>query len=182
MTDLFRVSFSILDPWSRGDYDEAVKRWMRIETPPTQAMIDGQLLHRQWQEETTITKSLPSVFGGKSLENPLPEVKLECVLDDWIQFVGIIDCYEDGIVHEYKTGRSDSLRWARTMQTKCYDVLARSNGMSPKYAIIHHYNQHTKQITESKVYYSEYTRQLAREWIRTYASELKEALVRSGEL
>lgn len=182
MKDLFRVSFSILDPWSHGDYDEATRRYLRIPSPPSQAMEDGTLFHRSWQTETTDSKRLPAVFGGTTLKNPSTELKMECVIDDWIQFVGVIDCMEDDTIHEYKTGSRNSIVWASTMQTRCYQVLTEFNGFRPKKALIHHFNQHTKKVTHSKVYLTDHSRQMATEWIRTYASELHEALANTGQL
>lgn len=182
MNTLFRVSFSILEPWSRGDLDEAVKRYLRLPSPPTKAMEDGTLFHRTWQGETNETKRLPDVFGGSVLDEPTTELKLECVIDDWIQFVGVIDCMEKHTIHEYKTGSRNSIVWANTMQTRCYQVLTELNGFQPKRALVHHLNQHTHQVTHSKIYFSDKTRLHAMEWIRTFASELHEALENAGQL
>jgi hypothetical protein len=107
---------------------------------------------------------------------------MECILDKWIQLVGVIDCLDDPTIHEYKTGAASSLTYIKTMQIPVYQVLAEENGYSPNAGIVHHFNQYTNKVTRSKRYLSEATSLLAREWIHTYASELREALRETGNL
>lgn len=180
MTNLFRISYSILDPWSKGNYDESIRRYLRIPTPPTPQMEEGKLFHEQWHSETLRTNKLPVVFGGGELVKPQCELKLECVLDEWIQFVGVVDCLEESIIREYKTGKANSVVYANAMQVPCYQVLVEEHGYKPKEAHIHHFNQHAKKVTHSKIYLSEETKAKGREWIVTYSSELRSALEGTG--
>ncbi len=177
----FRVSFSILEPWSRGDYEEAINRYLRRPTITTPQMAEGKVLHEQWREYTEKTKKLPEVFGGAELVNPECELKMTCQIDDWIEFVGVIDLLDGHTIHDYKTGGANSLKYISSMQLKCYQFLAIENGYVPTVAYINHFNQYTKQVTNSKAYLSDYTKNLARDWIVTYASELHEAIEKIQE-
>lgn len=173
---MLRVSYSVLDPWARGDYEEAINRYLRRPTITTPAMAEGKIFHEQWRAETEREGKLPKVFGSKELMKPECEVKLTCILDDWIEFVGVIDLLDAPAIHEYKTGNANSLFYASTMQIKCYQFLLAENGYAITKGYIHHYSQKRDETTHSKIYLSDYTRTKARDWIVTYASELKDAL------
>lgn len=176
-----RVSFSILDPWSKGNYEEALRRYWREEIEPTQAMIDGKALHEQWRMETEKTQSLPKVFGGNKLEIPEVERKMTCMIDGWIEFVGVIDIIEsDFVFSDYKTGNSSASRYSNTFQIPCYHKLLHENGYTRmKEAYIRHYNQHKDSVTVGKLYLSDKTMEKGEEFIRTFASEMKSSIEES---
>ena len=77
---MIRVSYSILDPLSRGDIDEALLRYWRVEREPTQAMVEGKMLHEQFQSEVKETNCLPKVFGGAKLIKPETELKIKTII------------------------------------------------------------------------------------------------------
>lgn len=176
MTKIYRFSFSVLYPWSNGQYEEALNRYLKIGEIETPQMREGKLLHEQWRTETEKTGKLPTVFGDVELQNPECEVKMECMIDEWIQFVGVIDLLEKHRITDYKTGNSNSLSYISTPQLRCYQLLCVENGYVPTEAYIRHWNQYTKTVTNSKMYLSQYTLENARDWIITYASEMREAI------
>jgi len=171
-----RVSFSILDPLSKGRIDDAVSRYLRIPIEPSQAMIEGKLLHEQWQAETNVTKCLPKIFGGEKLIKPETELKLTMKIDGWIEFVGVIDLIDQNTIYEYKTGRSGLNSYANSWQPKCYQALAEANGFKIDEAYLYYFNQHKQTTAKGKFYLTEKTKEDAVEWIRTWASELHNAL------
>jgi len=171
-----RVSFSILDPLSKGRIDDAVSRYLRIPIEPSQAMIEGKILHEQWQTEVNETKCFPKEFGGAKLVNPETELKLTMIIDDWIEFVGVIDLLDQNMIVDYKTGRSGLNSYASTWQIKCYQALAEANGFKINEGYVYYFNQHKQKSSKGKFYLTEKTKEDAIEWIRTYASELHEAL------
>ena len=179
---MLRVSFSILDPLSRGNIDEALLRFWRVVREPTQAMIEGKMLHEQFQSEVKETNCLPKVFGGAKLIKPETELKIKTVIDDWIEFVGVIDLLDQNTIYEYKTGKSGLNAYGKSWQIRCYQKLAEDNGFSIKDAYIFYFNQHKQIANKGKVYLSEKTKEDATEWIRTWASELKCALDISKQL
>ncbi len=178
----FRCSFSILEPWSKGDWDEAIRRFYKTSIKVTPQMQAGRLMHEQWRAETNQTSCLPAVFGGKPLDPFKCEEKMECTLDGWLNFVGIVDCMENHTIHEYKTGAADSLTYSRTMQTKVYQLLCAENAYYPNQAVIRHYNQYTQRVTTSYQYLSAKTLEYGREWIITNASEMANAMEEAGQL
>lgn len=179
---IFRCSFSVLDPWSRGDYDEAVRRFYKTDQTVTPQMEMGRLKHEEWRTETTKTGCFPKDFGGARLKNPQCELKMECLLDGWIQFVGIIDLLENQTITDYKTGVASSLTYVRTMQLPCYQVLAKENGIATNQAVIRHFNQYTTKVTSSYKYLTPETEEAGREWITTFASEMASSLQETGQL
>ncbi len=171
---MIRVSYSILDPLSRGDIDEALLRYWRVEREPTQAMIEGKMLHEQFQSEVKETNCLPKVFGGAKLIKPETELKIKTIIDDWIEFVGVIDLIDQNTIGLNAYGKS----W----QIRCYQKLAEDNGFSINEAYLLYFNQHKQIANKGKVYLSEKTKEDATEWIRTWTSELKCALDISEKL
>lgn len=179
---IFRCSFSILDPWSKGDYDEALKRYWRVEIQPTQSMIEGKQLHQKWQDEVEKTKKLPKIFGGEKLLSPKTELKLESMLEPWLQFVGVIDLMDDTKIWDYKSGKTSISNYASSHQIPCYQVLLDSLGIKVDEGYYLHYNQHNKTIEKSKRYLTNKTLENGKEFIITFASEMYSALQESGEL
>lgn len=175
---IFRISYSILQPWSVGNYDEAIRRFYRAESEPTQAMIEGTVLHQQWAAETQATKALPRLFGGTELTKPEVESKMSCLIDGWIELVGVVDLIESPErFTEYKTGSGNASKIAGTMQVPLYHYLLFQNGYTQiKEAYIRHFNQYEQKVTAGKLYLSKQTRYQAEEWVRTFASEMKSAL------
>ncbi len=180
--DKFHVSFSVLDPWSHGDYETAINRYLKRPEPSNQQMEEGRIWHEKWRAETIKTGKLPEVFGGKELTFPECELRLYTLIDDWIEFVGVVDNLTTEEIHEYKTGTRNSLAYASSMQPRVYQVLAIDNGYHPKRATIHHYNQYTGKVTTSRIHLTTLSYENAKDWIITYASEMRVALESQGLL
>ena len=178
---IFRCSFSILDPWSKGDFDTALQRYWRVEIPPTPAMEQGKILHQQWQSETNQTGCLPAIFGSKKLKKPETEVKLELMVEPWLQYVGVIDCMDYDEFYEYKSGRSGASHYMGTWQPKCYQYLCGMSGYPVHTAHVLTFNQHTQKTQRGKMYLSPKSFEDAKEWILTTASEMWSA-IQEGEL
>ncbi len=171
----FHVSFSVLEPLSKGNIDEAVRRYYRIEQQPTQAMIEGKQLHEQWRDEVDRTGHLPAVFGAKPLYVPQTELYLKMQID-WIEFVGIIDLIDQDVIYEYKTGRAGVNYYANSNQWRCYKLLAEANGFTPKEVQYLFLNQHEQLTEKGKIFLTDTDSEIAKDWIITWASELHEAV------
>lgn len=179
---MIRLSYSIIDPWSKGNYDEALKRYWRLEETPTQAMIEGKQLHQNWQDEVEKTKRLPKVFGGAELVNPKTELKIEAMLEPWLQFVGVIDLMDGTKIYDYKSGNTPVSSYSSSYQIPCYQVLLDSQGLKTTEGYFFHYNQHTGLVEKSKRYLTDKTLEYGKDWILTWASEIYSSLKESGEL
>ena len=148
----FRASYSVLTTWAHGDWERAVKQYFKLESFTTEAMADGKRYHETWREETDKTGRLPAVFGGKKLTRPMTEIKKVVAIEPWLDLVGVIDCYDDPVIYEYKTGKTESDIYAGSPQVGLYGLIATLSGMMADRAEIHHYDQHNKKTDMSLVW------------------------------
>lgn len=172
MANKFRASFTVLDKWAGGDWEGAIKAYFKLEKFTTPAMADGHMYHEQWAKEIGDTHHLPQVFGGQPLWLPKTEQKLVVELEDWLDLVGIIDCYDTPVIYEFKTGKKNSECYAATKQCGVYSVLATFSDLKTDRAIIWHYDQYAKKADMSQVWLTDELLQDAHEWIITHASEM----------
>lgn len=168
----FRASYTVLSTWARGDWERAVKQYFKLEDFTTPAMAMGKSYHEDWAKETKKTKRLPKVFGGKKLKNPKPEIKLVVPVEPWLNLVGVIDCYDEPTIYEYKTGKQSSEKYASSVQTGLYGVLSTLSNMYADRAEIWHYDQHSKKTDMSIVWLTDEAIKSAYDWLITYASEM----------
>ncbi len=173
-----RVSFSILDSWARGDYDRAVGPFLGVEIPPTEAMLRGNRLHKEWEVETLGSGCLPKVFGGAKLVRPSVEGRTKKVIaiNEWLTLSGILDLKhgEEGeIVEDYKTSVSkEASDFTNSFQHKVYHVLY----PEAKVFVYRVYNPITKEVSVSKVHLTRQTLLDGLEWILTHGADLKDYL------
>ena len=174
----FRASFSVLNLWSQGNWERAIKSYFKLEKFTTPAMADGHLWHEKWKGETLETGCLPKVFGGAKLINPTVEIKKVLPINEWLDFVFIIDCLDEPTIHEYKTGTQSASAYANSYQIPLYAIGAT---MMEKYVdrgIIHRLNQHKKKpdgnydVETSTVWITDRLMANAQEWLMTIASEM----------
>lgn len=145
--DKLRASFSVLSTWEKGDYQRAIDQYLKIDSFETPQMKLGKNLHQQWEQETQKTKCLPKIFGGKGLVNPTVEQKLVVEIAPWLDFVFIVDCLEDRIIHEYKSGANDSSYWINTWQIPIYGYGLLKHGISVNKGYVHTYNPYNQRVT-----------------------------------
>ena len=104
----FRASYSILNTWASGDWEKAIKMYFRLETYTSPAMEEGKIFHKKWADYIRQYKKTPIELGEITLNNPIPEIKKVVSVHDWLDLVGIIDCYDKPIIYEWKTGKTSS--------------------------------------------------------------------------
>lgn len=158
--------------WSGGRWEDAINAYFKLESIETRQMRDGKQFHDLWQKEVEGTKCLPQVFGGTKLTNPQTELKKVVELEPWLDLVGIIDTYDEGDVHEYKTGLQNSAAYARDKQIGVYAVLALLSDLPAKRLFIHHYNQYEKVADTSMVWVTEKLLKDTVDWVETTAGEM----------
>lgn len=168
----FRASYSVLRLWEQGKWQEAIQAYFKLDRFQTEQMAEGKKYHDLWKEETLKTGCLPEVFGGKKLIDPIVEKKQVVQVFDWLELVGIIDCYDSSVIHEYKTGLTNSQEYARSAQIPLYGVLAVLSDLPAKKAEIHHYNQYDKTADMFIVWITDKLIKYGYEWLRTYALEM----------
>lgn len=174
----FRASYTILSAWESGRWEDAIDMYFKLgNSYQSEKMRDGKVLHEGWEEEIVATKSLPAVFASMPLSNPEPEIKLVVQVYDWLELVGVIDCYDSPDVHEFKSGVINSQAYARDKQIGMYALLATLSGREAKRLFIHHYNQYDKTSDTSIVWVTPKLLEDTREWIELIAREMHEYFI-----
>lgn len=176
----FRASYSILSTWASGGWENAIKAYFKLDTFITPAMVMGSQYHKEWEQHINTTKTLPSVFGGGKLANPIAEHKTVVELEPWLDLVGIIDCIDSPTIYEFKTGKGTSESYANGYQASVYGVLASFAGLTADRAVIWHYDQYSKKSDMSMVWLTDKVINKAHEWIITQASDMHAYLLENS--
>lgn len=174
MTRQLKVTYTILNAWKEGRYEDAVKHIFNIPTPKTPAMIAGSKYHEEWEDEIRKTKKLPVIFGSKILIDPKPEQYIKVRVSEWLILSGKIDCYDKPTIYEFKTGKQTSEDVIKSYQPGIYAVLSTLNKQYADRCEIHCYNQHLKNDnkTMSIKYLTDDVLKDTLNWIETLASEI----------
>lgn len=170
--NVFRASFTVLDQWNSGNWEQAVKTYFKLEKFVTPAMEAGREWHEKWSKHITATKTMPVEFGGKALVAPIAEQKTVVHLDTWLDLVGIIDCYDSPTVYEWKTGKQSSEVYAGTKQGGIYAMLATLSKKYVEKIEIHHFDQYRKTSDMSIIWVTPELMEEAHNWIVTTAAEM----------
>jgi hypothetical protein len=170
--NIFRASFTVLDQWNSGNWEQAIKTYFKLEKFITPAMQAGREWHEKWAKHITDTKTMPIEFGGFALKDPIAEQKTVVHLDDWLDLVGIIDCYANPVVYEWKTGKSSSETYAGTKQGGIYAMLATLSQKYVERIEIHHFDQYRKLSDMSIIWVTPELMDESHNWIVTTAAEM----------
>lgn len=165
-------SYSVLNTWSRGDYQDALNSLFHLEKKVTPQIVAGQEFDKAWTEETNKTKCQPEVFGKIKLNNPKTQLILTAKLNDWLTLKGKLDLYDEGEITDWKTGASDAQSVIRGHQGGVYAILAHYNKLPAKKFHIYHWNQYLQQPTHAFVWINDKYIQRTANWIETNASSL----------
>ena len=165
----FRCSYSMLSAWQSGDFDRAIKMYLRKEVEATEKMEAGKKFHLEFEAEAKTTAKLPKIFGELKFLNPEFELKKEKDIGDWIQLVGILDVKDGELGIDYKTGVTESSLYAKGNQHKVYQIL----WPDLKRFEYYHYNQYNNKVDMSIVYLNDQTLEEGIEWVVSNASEMK---------
>lgn len=168
----FRASYSILNAWASGDFERTVKYYFKLEDFKSPAMLAGQQYHEKWAAEVLSKNTTPAVFGGMKLNNPSVEIYKKVALKDWLELSGKIDCLDEPVVYDWKTGKQSSEAYASDRQIGTYGVLCTLSGIYVNRGEIHHYDQYKKQADMSAVWITDELLRDSLEWIETLSSEI----------
>lgn len=171
----YKVSYTILNAWSQGRYEDAIKYFFKLDVVQTPQMLEGFRYHKAWEDEIRKTGCLPAIFGGKKLNKPLPEQYIKVPINDWLTLSGKIDCYDNPTIIEFKTGRQSSEDIARSHQVGVYGVLSTLNNQFADRAEIYCFNQYLKvdPVSMSIVHITDQVLSNSLNWIETIASEMR---------
>ncbi len=173
---MFRASYTTLKFWESGNKEQAIAAYYKLPREETPQMLSGKLIHQQFETEIKRRKALPKVFGTKQFKSPMVELKRELLMDDWLTLVGVIDCFDEDTIYDWKTGVTTSEVYAATMQPKVYQLLMESANRFE----IHHYNQYTNEVDMSIGFLTSKTAAKADEWVRTLSKDMYHYLQKYG--
>ena len=170
-----KVSYTILNAWSQGKYEDAIKYLYKIDVVQTPQMKAGSEWHKKWETEIQATGKLPELFGGKQLIKPSPEQYIKVDVNEWLILSGKIDCYDKPTIYEFKTGRQTSEDIVRSKQVGVYGVLSTLNKQYVDRAEIYCYNQYLQNDNKSMsiVHITDKVLEDSLNWIQTIAGDIK---------
>lgn len=168
----FRASYTVLSLWDSGRWEDAITAYFKLDSFSTPQMEAGKELHEKWEAEIQATFCLPEVFGAVRLRAPQTELKKVVELAPWLDLVFVIDCYDPGDIHEFKSGVQSSQTYARDKQIGVYAVGAVLSNLVVNRLFVHHYNQYTKESDTSVVWVTEKLLRDTVGWVETTASEM----------
>jgi hypothetical protein len=177
MTNKFRASWTNLSTWAMGDYEKAIKYYFHLDTYTSPAMLAGRSYHEAWQKEIETNKKLPSVFGSQALKNPICEGKKVVSIEDWLDLVGIIDCRDEDVIYEFKTGKQSSEGYANSYQAGIYSLLCLFDKIEIGKVEIHHFDQYKKKSDMSIIWVTDKLLRDSLDWVITQASEFHNYLL-----
>jgi len=161
----FRASFTVLNLWDQGDYDEAIKAYFKLERVKTRAMDEGSAKHDEWRRHVLATGCLPQEFGGAKLNNPSVENKNVIQLENWLDFVYIPDLVDGQTIYEFKTGVTTSQQYADSKQMGVYAVGLTFDKVFVNRGVVLHWNQYTRKADTSTVWLTDKVLRDAHHWI-----------------
>lgn len=178
-----KLSYSILNTWSKGKFDEAVGQYLGKPMPATPHMEFGKIKHEIWSNYASTHKKLHPELGSDALFDPVVETKYQRLLplneEYQILLRGIPDVYDcpphlngERII-ELKTGLGTATSYVDEMQLP-YMKLLRPNAILGEY---HCYNQYFGKLTKAVRYLDDTDADLALNHIYTYGGELLQYLL-----
>jgi len=173
-----KLSYSILNAWSSGKWEDAVGMYRGKQIPTTPYMELGKTKHTQWEQYTVKTGELHPELGGGKLTNPITEQKYSKMIpfsDDYqILIRGIIDLeYGDNVIVDYKCGRTMPSNYIDGWQLDLYKLL-RPNATLGKYLC---FNPYSETLAVGVKFLSDHNAEHALENIITYGGEMIDYLI-----
>jgi hypothetical protein len=168
-----KVSYSILSAWESGSKEQAVNNFFKIYSPSSQAMNEGTAFHKSWEESILKHKRLPKELSTQNqpLIAPRTEVYLKKDITPQIEYSGIIDCLDEPILYEFKSGNKVSSDYANTKQIDGYALLCAKEGIKIEKGFYLHYNQKTKDTDCAMVWITPKRLERVEKWIIKNATE-----------
>lgn len=175
-----RLSYSLLDIFSKGDIDRAVSLYLHLNKKGTVAMEEGKTYHEKWSKEIKKNNELKLGASTFTFKEPLSEHVIEIPYNDRWDIKAVIDCLDGDILYEFKTGTAESLEYARGYQIPFYFLVCELAGINVERALILHWNQHIKKEDFVIVYNSQELKDKAKNFIDSLAPELEQFFVEQG--
>lgn len=169
-----RLSFTILNLWAKGLINKAVETIFNIKQDPTVDMIQGEIADKLITEKIIAEKKLPHFFNSLKLKNPIPQLKIEFDYNNFV-LVGVLDCYDEGDIYEFKVGKIPSNVYAQGNQVAFYGFLA-SQTMPVKRIFVLRYDKILDKSDATLVWFSSSLIEKAKKFIEKNTQEIYQYL------
>ncbi len=172
-----RISYSLLNLWSKGQQEEAVQNYLHIEREKTPQQLHGIDTHKEWQNK--IMKNKKITLGNKEYVFTNPQCEYEVIADyndRWLVkgYIDTVDFLPDNFVNaqEYKTGGTSSAQYSNTMQIPFYFMLLTMIGFKPRKAEVIHEDA-DKKIDSALVWFWDEFVKDAQNYVDSLAPEIE---------
>jgi hypothetical protein len=136
-------------------------------------MEEGRKYHDEIAQSIKNFNTLPSYIDFKAkFKNPKPEHEIIVPYNDICDLKGVLDCLDEPVFYEWKTGVSDSLEWTRTNQIPLYFLLCELAEIPVTSAYLVRYNQKAGLTDFTVVHNSRRLRDKARNVVDTVCHEI----------
>jgi hypothetical protein len=177
-----RISYSLLNMWKRGQYDQAINSYLHRDQITSAAMEDGTIWDLHITEWVNLYKCLPEEFGGDKLINPLAQEKITVPYNEQCDLIILPDIIDETTLWENKTGDSkDSADYAQDFQIAIY-FLGLENAHKVDKAIINHYDQYKNELDRTLIWNTKEERNRAKNFIDSLSPEIYEYFKEKGIL
>lgn len=167
-----KLSYSIINTWSRGDYEQAVSYYLGHDFPKTPQMELGSLKDKLWTDYALKNKSIHSDVGGGLLKNPVIQKKYEKVLpfskDIQLLIRGVPDIYDDHRIIDFKCGQTKASAYLESYQLDYYKMFL----PEAKEGIYLCFNPYTKMLSKGVKYLTQKNIDQALNHIFTFSGEI----------
>lgn len=167
-----RVSFSLLDAWSRGDTQLAIDTYFHVGGPKNKAMEYGIEFHDRIAKHIDKYNQFPDDFFSYPLMIPEAEKKVVANYNELFDISAVFDCIDSPNLFEFKTGVQPATTWARKDQLPLYFLVAELEGIPIEKAYLIHYNQHSNEKDYVVVWNTPDKVERARNIVDSYAPEI----------
>jgi len=177
-----RISYTLLDLWSKGKTDQAIATYFHLPTPTNEAMRYGRAKHEEVAEVIEKTGQLPGWLSHIKLNAPQPEKKYIVEYNEHFDVSAILDCLDVPRLYEFKFSTSDSLEWAGKGQIPFYFLVAELAGLKIDKAFLIRYDKSTKKSDFTIVWNSPDKVERAKNMIDSLAPEILDHFIAQGLL
>lgn len=122
-----KLSYSIINAWASGNYEQAIGYYLGQDFPATAAMELGRLKDQLWSDYAVKNREIHPEIGGGKLNNPVVQQKYEKLIpfsdDITILLRGVPDTLDNPILYEYKCGMTTASQYIDKLQLDYYKLL-----------------------------------------------------------
>lgn len=177
-----RLSYTLLSLWEQNNINEAIAYYQHKSTLFSDAIQDGRIYDQIWQEEIDTKGTLHIGRSIIKFKKPQTQVKIVSPYLDRFDLVGVIDCLDNEILYEWKSGSSSSLEYSDSPQVKMYFFICELLKIPVKTAVIGHYNQMTDKADITIFHNSAQQREEGENYIQSLSGEIYEHFTKIGIL